>query len=303
MDLESVSAVRWRPAHAPLHAVVLAVALSFAGTSAAHDVEEGEDVAAATPSSGFVLLPDYTLFETLSADPRWPRFSVSYLDFRDDAELDSVGSVAMGGSIPLFHAPLPFEGLWELGVQAGVFSIFDLDSDSNDLINTDFWVGIPLSARWGFFSFTIRPHHQSSHLGDEYLLRGPADRIDISFEAVDGILSFDLWTWGRIYGGGGYLVDRDPETLGRKYVQAGVELNGPLWFGVFRPIAMGDFQRRENSDWRTDYSARAGIQFESRRLGRRRLQLLAEYYKGRNPNGQFFDRRIEYAGVGLHLHF
>jgi hypothetical protein len=253
--------------------------------------------------SSFVLLPAETLFEPLSADPRWPRVSASYLNFVDDPELDTVGSVALGGAIPLFHAPLPFEGGWELGFQAGVFSIFDLDAPSNDLINTDFWVGIPISARWGIFSFTIRPHHQSSHLGDEYLLRGPTDRMDLSYEAVDGILSFDLWEWGRIYGGGGYLVDRDPETLGRKYTQLGVELTSPLMFRHMRFIASGDMQRREHTDWRTDYSARAGIQFESRRFGGRRLQLVAEYYNGQNPNGQFFERQIEYYGAGIHFHY
>jgi hypothetical protein len=274
----------------------------------AHDpAETPPEAEAETPpeeeSSGFVFLPNRPLFEPLTGDPRWPRFSASYLDFEDDPELETVGSVAMGGSIPFFQAPLFFGGRWEVGVQAGIFSIFDLDSSSSDLVNTDFWVGLPLSARWGLLSLTVRPHHQSSHLGDEYLLRGGTDRIDISFEAVDGILSVDLWSWGRIYGGGGYLVDRDPESLERKYVQTGVELNGPLWFGVFRAIAAGDFQRREASEWRTDYSARAGIQFENSRLGRRRIQLLAEYYKGRNPNGQFFDRELEYFGVGLHAHF
>jgi Protein of unknown function (DUF1207) len=30
---------------------------------------------------------------------------------------------------------------------------------------------------------------------------------------------------------------------------------------------------------------------------------LIEYYKGHSPNGQFFDRKIEYVGPGLHLHF
>jgi hypothetical protein len=260
--------------------------------------------AARAQDGDFQFLPEEALFEPLSADPRWPRFSASYLDFVDDPELESVGSVALGGSLPLFHAPLPFEGQWEIGLQSGVFSIFDLDSDSNDLINTDFWFGVPISARWSAFSLTIRPHHQSSHLGDEFLLRDTADRIDISYEAVDGILSLDLWSWGRVYGGGGYLLDRDPETLGRKYVQAGVELNGPLLFGFMRPIVVGDAQRREHSDWRTDYSARAGFQFENRWIkGGRRLQLLAEYYDGQNPNGQFFSRRIEYRGVGLHFHY
>jgi hypothetical protein len=34
-----------------------------------------------------------------------------------------------------------------------------------------------------------------------------------------------------------------------------------------------------------------------------RLQILSQYFRGNSPNGQFFDRRIEYAGVGAHLHF
>ncbi len=127
--------------------------------------------AAGESQHGFVLIPRSPLFEPLTADPRWPRFSASYLDVRDDPELGSVGSVAFGGSIPLFQADAPLEGRWEIGVQAGVFSIFDLDSDSYDLVNSDYWVGLPVSARWGGFSFTVRPYHQSSHLGDEYLLR------------------------------------------------------------------------------------------------------------------------------------
>jgi hypothetical protein len=185
-----------------------------------------------------------------------------------------------------------------------VFSIFDLEVSSDDLVNTDFWVGVPLSARWDVFSLTIRPHHQSSHLGDEYLLRDRGERIDISYEGVDGIASLDLWSWGRIYGGAGYLLNREPDDLSRHYVQAGFELTSPwLLFGAIRPLAMFDAQRRKAPGHDTDYSARVGVQLENPRLGSRRLQLLAEYYKGRNPNGQFFTRRLEYVGVGLHFHY
>jgi hypothetical protein len=35
----------------------------------------------------------------------------------------------------------------------------------------------------------------------------------------------------------------------------------------------------------------------------RKIQLLLEYYNGHSPNGQFFDRKIEYIGTGIHLHF
>ena len=35
----------------------------------------------------------------------------------------------------------------EVGLQAGVFSIFDLAADSKDLINADYLVAIPLSLK------------------------------------------------------------------------------------------------------------------------------------------------------------
>ena len=35
----------------------------------------------------------------------------------------------------------------ELGIQAGVFVIFDIDSQSFDLINADYLVGIPFTTK------------------------------------------------------------------------------------------------------------------------------------------------------------
>src|SRR5262249_24935261 len=137
---------------------------------------------------------------------------------------------------------------------------------------------------------------QSSHLGDEFLLRADhPNRINLSYEAVDLIPSVDISTWGRVYAGGGYLFDRAPSDLKRKYVLAGVEGKTPFAFwGWLRPIAAFDWHRREEQDWRSDYSTVFGFQFENAKVFKsRRLLLLGEYYKGRSPNGQFFDRRIE----------
>lgn len=84
----------------------------------------------------------------------------------------------------------------------GVFSIFDLNADSSDLINSDFFVGLPISARYGPLSAQVRVFHQSSHLGDEFLLRGPVDRINLSYEGADLRLSVKPWNWLRFYAGG-----------------------------------------------------------------------------------------------------
>jgi hypothetical protein len=56
-----------------------------------------------------------------------------------------------------------------------VFAQFDLDSTSDDLLNADYVVGLPLTFRRAGFSARGRFYHQSSHLGDELLLREEND--------------------------------------------------------------------------------------------------------------------------------
>ena len=84
----------------------------------------------------------------------------------------------------------------------------------------------------------------------------------------------------------------------------GVEFRSPKTFlnGTLRPLAAVDVQHREQNDWQTDLSARAGVQFEKLPLFDRRIQLLLEYFNGYSPNGQFYRDKIEYIGLGIHLY-
>ena len=61
---------------------------------------------------------------------------------------------------------------WQVGLSGGVFAQFDMDADSNDLINADYVIGFPLTWRHGAWSGRFNLYHQSSHLGDELLLGG-----------------------------------------------------------------------------------------------------------------------------------
>lgn len=63
-----------------------------------------------------------------------------------------------------------------------------------------------------------------------------------------------------------------------------------------------DVQHREQNNWNTDLSIRAGVQLEKVPILDRRLQLPLEYFNGRSPNGQFYRERIEYFGLGLHVY-
>ena len=251
------------------------------------------------------FLPGGNLFEPLIADPRWPHFSIAYQNYLGDQELNNVASVTFGESIALYRNRAPFGGLWEVGFQAGVFSIFDLDGPSFDLINTDFAGGITASYRVNNFSTFFRIFHQSSHLGDEFLLRNPINRLNLSFEGADLKLSYRFFDWLRLYAGGTYLFDRDPSDLKPWVAQAGIELQSPwrFWGDSTRLIAAADLQHLQEHNWSTEISVRSGLQFERPQNFMRKIQLLLEYYNGHSPNGQFFDRKIEYIGAGIHLHF
>jgi hypothetical protein len=261
----------------------------------------------AAPPTGF--LPTDHLFKPLIADPRWPHFSAAYRSYLKSPSAKDVAAVSFGETAPIYRGNMGEDakwGQWEAGIQAGVFSTFDLDSASFDLINTDFFVAAFTGYRLGDFSALGRLFHQSSHLGDEFLLRASRPtRINLSYEGLDAKLSYDLPLGLRVYGGGGYLFDVDPPDLGRGLAQAGAEFRSPwtLWRGRLRPVAGVDLQWRAENNWNTDLSVRAGLQFENVSLLSRNLQLLVEYYNGHSFEGQFFKDSVEYIGVGLHFNF
>jgi uncharacterized protein DUF1207 len=146
-----------------------------------------------------------------------------------------------------------------------------------------------------------------SHLGDEFILNSqpPVNRINLSFEEHDMKLSYELFAWLRVYGGGGMLVDQYPKDLKGGTSQMGTELTSPwtLWGGKVRPVAYADFQANARSNWRGASSVKAGLQFENVRIGDRKLQVLAEYFSGPSPNGQFYTQATEWFGLGVHLYY
>jgi len=249
------------------------------------------------------LLPGGTLFKPLIADPRWPHFAASYQRYLRDPTLTDVANVSFGETFALLRERY-WQTWWEFGVQAGVFAIFDLNAVSKDLINADYFVAVPFSLRHDDLSAMLRIFHQSSHLGDEFLLRTKARRLNLSYEALDVKTSYDVADWLRVYGGAGYLFATDPANLQRWSLQYGAEVASP-WPGRaagWRPIAAVDVQHREENHWSSDFSARTGIEIDGV-LASRKMQILFEYFLGRSPNGQFFKQKIEYFGVGAHFHF
>lgn len=100
----------------------------------------------------------------------------------------------------------------------------------------------------GCWSARVRGFHQSSHLGDEFIINNPAvERKNLSFEAVDVLLAVEERlgrVYGRVYGGGAYIVS-SANDLDPGLAQWGVEIRGPLFWPIgddttLRPVVAGD---------------------------------------------------------------
>jgi hypothetical protein len=245
------------------------------------------------------------------ADTRWAHFSAAYRNYQSkNFDGRDIASVSFGETIPIYRGNFGQSTVqWESGIQAGVFSDFNLNASSSDLINTDFIASIYSSMRAGQFSAFGRIFHQSSHLGDEFLLRqihtSKFERENLSYEGADLKLSYELPFGVRVYGGGGGLFHKEPSALKPWSAQYGVEFRSPwrIDFLSMRPIVAADIKHYDENNWSTDVSARAGVQFDNSQVLGRKLQILAEYYNGYTPSGQFYKTKVEYIGVGAHFYF
>ena len=151
----------------------------------------------------------------------------------------------------------------------------------------------------------FRLFHQSSHLGDEFLLRTQTERVNLSYEAwISGSRTRSATSCAST-AAAGCSSTRSPSNLDPWSVQYGLEFISP-WPSRDRRLAARSPPRTCSSARRTagrcDLSLRAGIQIDGV-LASRNLQLLLEYFQGHSPNGQFYKDKIEYFGLGAHFHF
>lgn len=249
--------------------------------------------------------PTGDLFRPLLADPKQPQFFVSINNSNSLGTPHTMASVGFGETFGLYkwYGSREGNGL-QLSLEGALFAQFQLDSPSSDLINADYTIGFPLTYRFDDNSLRFRVYHQSSHLGDELLLRAnPPNRVNLSYEALELLYSRE-WRGFRAYGGGEYLVHKEPSDLKPLSAHWGVEYRGNdplLWSG--RPVIGVDLKNMEEHDWAVDTSIKAGLEFGHPNPGQRRLRVMLEWYEGYDPHGQFYVNKVDYFGLGVSLGF
>jgi len=295
----------------PILAAALSVALGshvFAQAGESYPARCG--VAGVSDRGRYLPIPRGDVFCPLIADPKAMRSFAAYQ--RGNATDLGTDLVAVGiaDQFPFFRADATSAGNGiQLGIGGAIFAQFDAGAPSYDLVNADYLIGLPLTFRAGPISGRARVYHQSSHLGDEFLLRpNPPKRVNLSFESVEALLSLDVSAL-RVYGGGESFVRRDPNDLPDRLWHGGAELRpralvnfGPL--ASVRLVAAADVKAVNDSTTRTGVSVRAGFEVarpNEAEVGSRRWSLLAEYYDGPSPYGQFHRQQVRLSGIGFHF--
>ncbi len=256
-----------------------------------------------------ILFPEDPQFYAPLASPKEPRTHVTFLRLNLPGDSFNIGSVGFGDSFGLVRWPGWGEAdAWQFGISGAVLAQFNLDSDSMDLINADYIIGLPLSYRNGPWSARARFFHQSSHLGDEFLLLPQRPdlrqtRINLSFETIELLGGWE-WNGIRLTAGPSYILHTD-SSLKRYSVQGGIDYlsTTPLYKSSLRPFASVVCHAWEETAWNPDVSAKAGINIRSPFSVKRAIQIFGEYYRGNLPFGQFYKLRADYYGAGLNISF
>ncbi|HEY9052392.1 MAG TPA: DUF1207 domain-containing protein [Gammaproteobacteria bacterium] len=266
-------------------------------------IEENDASTGLLPS--YIHFPQRDYFKPLIANVKEPQFFVTFAQAQDDQNDILVGLVGLGQNFGLYRWPSSSSGDgWQLSFFAGLFSQFNMDSPSDDLLNSDYLVGLPLSFRYGQFSGRFRLFHQSSHLGDELLLSGNApERINLSIEAIDALLAYDIGYWTGMIGFT-KIISHNPSDIEEHVITAGINYRNPTpVLGNSRFIAGISTTWIEDVNWNSGTSFKAGLEIGQSHPRRYGTRIMFEAYKGLSPFGQFYTSDVEYYGAGIYFDF
>lgn len=261
-------------------------------------------ISAALPSSGVQAqeryFPTGRSFELPEASPRVYGLVGRLLSARQgDSRFgeEREGEVVVGENIPVIKLKGGDRPI-VLGLGSQVYGRFSLTDSKSALISTDWVVGVNTTAAFTPWILTLEVFHESSHLGDEYGDRFPADRLDWTREVLAGWASYVTGSWRFTAGTSYSLVDQlDLPAWGGSF---GLDFQGAsrgFLGGQVRPIAGLFSEARQATSWRLSTSAKLGLAFATNGTHGFSIGLIA--HDGLSTQRQFFRQESQYLGVEL----
>jgi Protein of unknown function (DUF1207) len=256
---------------------------------------------AASASAQQRFFPTVASFELPEASPRVHGLVGRLLSARrGDSRFgqEHEGEVVLGENFPIValqggRRPIV------LGFGSQVYGRFSLTDSKSALISTDWVVGINTTAALDRWALTLEVYHESSHLGDEYGDRFPADRLDWTREVLAGWASYATGVWRFTAGASHVLVDELdlPGSAG----SLGVDYRGKsrhFMGGHVRPVAGLFTEAGAATRWRVSSSAKLGLAFATG-ADNHDITIGLIAHDGLSTQRQFYRQESRYIGVEL----
>jgi hypothetical protein len=246
------------------------------------------------------FLPSGVLFAPPLANPNEPRFFAKATSLENEVTSDTVDT-AIGALIPVWRCN--FSDAERDAFQVDAFAVvFNRWRATRDSIAVDYRVGLPLTWARGPWEFKLSYEHNSTHLGDEFVVSSgrlyvPHVRDEIIVGA--GYRFLDAFRVYALYGHAFHLQTVGPDNASRYDV--GLEWNHPGctgWRG--RPYAAIDLEFRGDQNLVANFTSQLGWLWRAYDYGPS-IRLGLEYFDGRSPYGQFFFDRESWIGFGVYV--
>ncbi len=253
-----------------------------------------------------IWLPECpVLFRPFLADPRQITYSAGWR-FNDQVLAKNVIDVSFGDYFAIYRWCDIYGGQLQVEVEGAVWATFDPLDETSPLIDTDYYVGIPITYKHGDWQYRLRGYHVSTHMGDEYLVKHPNFyRRNPSAEFIDLFVSHDLTDEIRYYAGLGVIVHQDESfRTGRVFAEGGAELRFRDWgFTDLSNQLYGEPYYAMHFRWRGDFKHHVDqtyvIGYEIGKLCGlcRKLRFYIMYHDGYSLEGQFQKLPTNYISV------
>lgn len=242
-------------------------------------------------------------FPTMLAQPHIIGYSAGYRSY-DRVFKISCLPVSIGDQFSLYQFKTVSYGQLYLGIEACVWAIFEAKAKSLSLINADYYVAFPLTYMYEAFCARLRFFHESSHLGDEYLLENEKiNRVNPSMEVADLSLAYQISDRLTTFFGYSRVLRSDesfeiqPNSIyyGFNFFLDFFKMNICNVEAV--PYVSTYFINREENDWKIDSSVAFGYQWK--KAYGHKLRLYVEGHDGFCAEGQFSKKKDRYVAVKI----
>lgn len=270
------------------------------------------------PTIQGIWFPQMTeLFQPLIGSPRSVTYSVGWRS-GDRVMGYKCANFALGDDFPVYRWLDVYGGDLQVGIEAGIWCVFNMDptrqvTAGTEMVNTDYYVGIPITYARGQWSFRLRGYHISSHLGDEYIINHvdepTFERLNPSIEAIDLFASYQATDEMRFYVGPGVVVHSDPTYRWKPmYIEYGTEArffgrkfkNHKLHGSMFATV---HFRNSQELKWNFDGTYRIGYELSKMQGIGRKFRCYIEYHSGYSQEGQFSKQKTHYMQYNLNYGF